>query len=107
MVIAVAAGFSVLALAESWSGNLLDATCYDKQKTVESCDATSATTQFAFNVAGTVYKLDTAGNTKAATALKNRADQSDPAKPKSSVIMAKVEGTQSSCTIAVQSLDVQ
>ena len=73
-VLAFSAVFSMLALAENWSGKLLDATCYDQQKKAASCDATSATTAFALDASGTIYKLDADGNSKAADALKNRAD---------------------------------
>ena len=57
--------FSTLALAASFSGKLLDASCYDQQKKAASCDATSSTTAFAIEASGMVYKLDSAGNSKA------------------------------------------
>jgi hypothetical protein len=107
VLITLAAGFSALALAESWSGNLLDATCYDKAKSAESCEATTMTTSFAIDVSGKVYKLDEAGNSKATAALKNRADRAEPGKTQSPIVMAKVEGTEKSGTITVQNLDVQ
>jgi hypothetical protein len=99
--------FSMAALAESYSGKLLDASCYDQQKKASACDATSATTSFALEASGTVYKLDNAGNTKASAALKNRADRVDPSKPQSKDVMAKIEGSEKSGTIAVTSIDVQ
>jgi hypothetical protein len=102
--------FAVFALAENYSGKLLDASCYDQQKgqkASSSCDATSNTTAFALDASGTVYKLDRAGNTKASAAIKNRADRSDPAKPQSKEIMAKVSGTEKSGTITVESIDLQ
>jgi hypothetical protein len=107
LLFALSVGFSTLALAENWSGNLLDASCYDKQKSAESCDATSTTTAFALNVSGTIYKLDPSGNSKASTALKNRADRSDPAKPQSTTVAAKVVGTEKSGMIAVENIEVQ
>jgi hypothetical protein len=99
--------FSMCALAANYSGKLLDASCYDQQKKADSCNATSSTTAFAIEVSGTVYKLDNAGNSKASAAIKNRADRSDPSKPQSMVIMAKVDGTEKGGTIAVDSVDVQ
>jgi hypothetical protein len=106
-VLTFSAVFSMLALAESWSGKLLDATCYDQQKKVAACDATSATTAFALDASGTVYKLDADGNSKAADALKNRADRAaDPSKPASHV-MAKVDGTEKAGVISVESIAVQ
>jgi hypothetical protein len=107
VLVTLAAGFAALALADSFSGNLLDASCYEKQKTSASCEATATTTAFALDVAGKVYKLDGAGNTKASAALKNRADRSDPGKTQSPIVMAKVDGTDKGGTIAVENIDVQ
>ena len=99
--------FAMSALAANYSGKLLDASCYDQQKKADSCDATSNTTAFALEVSGTVYKLDTAGNSKASAAIKNRADRSDPSKPQPKEIMAKVDGTEKGGIIAVDSIAVQ
>jgi hypothetical protein len=108
LVAAFSAVFSMLALAESWSGKLLDGSCYEHQKKVAACDATSATTAFALEASGTVYKLDAAGNSKASEALKNRADRAaDPTKPQSKQVMANVEGTEKGGIIAVERIDVQ
>ena len=99
--------FSMCALAASFSGKLLDASCYDQQKKVDSCDASANTTAFALEVSGKVYKLDSAGNSKASAAIKNRADRSDPSKPQPKGIMAKVDGAEQGGIIAVESIDVQ
>jgi len=107
-VLTVSTVFSVVALADSWSGRLLDSGCYDQQKKADACDASSQTTAFALEVSGKVYKLDTVGNAKANTALKSRADRSaDPGKAAAKQVMAKVEGTEKSGTITVDSIDVQ
>ncbi|MCI0723813.1 MAG: hypothetical protein L0338_33375 [Acidobacteria bacterium] len=107
-LVAFSAVFSILALAENWSGKLLDATCYDQQKNAASCDATSKTTTFALAVGSNVYKFDAAGSSKASSALRNRADRAaDPAKPESKAVMAKVEGTEQGGTIKVDKIDVQ
>jgi hypothetical protein len=98
---------STLALAESWSGKLVDATCYDQQKKVAGCDPSSKTTAFGIEAVGTVFKLDRNGNAKAAAALKNRADRADPAKPQSTEVMAKVDGTEKGGTITVETIEVQ
>jgi hypothetical protein len=99
--------FSVLALADTFSGKLIDEGCYAKQQSATGCDATSATRTFALDVAGKIYRLDAAGNEKASNALKNRADQSaDPTKALMG-IMAKVEGTEHNGQLQVTSLDVQ
>src|ERR1019366_7637330 len=39
--------FSVLALAESWQGRLVDARCFEQSKSATTCDPTSSTTTFA------------------------------------------------------------
>jgi hypothetical protein len=106
-LVALTGAFSMLALAENYSGKLLDSSCVDQQKKSAGCDASSATTSFAIDVSGKVYKLDAGGNSKAAAALKNRADRSDPSKPQSKEVMAKVDGTEKGGTIAVESIDVQ
>src|SRR4029077_4429381 len=94
-LLAFTAVFSMLALADSYSGKLLDATCYDQQKKAATCDATSTTTAFALEASGTVYKLDATGNAKASAPLKSRSDRAtDPAKPESKQVMAKVTGTE-------------
>lgn len=97
----------MLALAESYSGKLLDAPCYDTQKKVASCEATGKTTAFAIEVEGTVYKLDRIGNDKAAMAFRNRADRSDPNQPQSKEVMARVDGTERGGTIVVENIDVK
>ena len=104
---ALLGAFSMVALAESYSGKLLDASCYDQQKKASACDATSTTASFAIEAGGTVYKLDSAGNSKASAALKNRADRVDPSKAQSKEVMAKIDGTEKSGTITVTSIDVQ
>jgi hypothetical protein len=96
-----------LALAEVYSGKLVDASCYDQQKKVESCDASEKTTNFALEVSGTVYRLDRTGNAKAMAALKNRADRADPSQAQSTTVMAKVDGTEKGGIIAVDNIDVQ
>lgn len=107
VLIALGAGFAALALAESFSGNLLDAGCYEKSKTAASCEATAMTTSFALDVSGKVYKLDGSGNSKASEALKSRADRAEPGKTPSPIVMAKVDGTDKGGTIAVENIEVQ
>ena len=110
LVMALSAALSMSAFAGDWSGKLIDATCNDQRQQTKaaSCDATSATTSFAIDVSGKIYKLDVAGNSKAATALKDRADRStDPAKALSGALTAKVSGTEKEGVIAVESIEVQ
>ena len=109
-LMAISAGLWLPAHAEDWSGKLIDATCNDqkeKEKTV-SCDATAATTAFAIDVSGKIIKLDAGGNSKAAAALKYRADStSDPSKPKSTEVKATVTGTEAGGMILVESIGLQ
>ena len=113
---AVVAAFSTLALAESWTGKLVDATCYEQHQqqksdtaTATTCDPTSSTTMFAIVSSGHAYKFDDAGNVKAAEALKSRADRStNPNAPAGTEVTAKVSGTKGSDnTLKVDSIQVQ
>ena len=100
--------FAMLAFGGDWSGKLIDASCYSQQKSATTCAASSTTTAFALDVSGKVYNLDASGNSKATSAMKNRADRAaDPANPQAKEIMAKVSGTESGGTITVESIDVQ
>jgi hypothetical protein len=100
--------FAMLAFGGSWSGKLIDANCYSQQKKAAGCEATSTTTAFALDVSGKFYTLDANGNSKAATAMKSRADRAaDPNNPQSKEIVANVSGTESGGTITVDSVDVQ
>lgn len=107
LVLAFSSLAPMVALAASWSGKLLDASCYNQQKKAATCDATSKTTAFGIEVSGTFYKFDSTGNTKAMAALKNRADRADPSKQQSPEVMAKVDGNESGGTITVENIDVQ
>lgn len=101
--------FSVLALAESWQGRLIDSTCYEQQKSAAACDPTSTTTMFALFIANKPYQLDDAGNAKVIEAFKSRADRSsDPSKPASSQVMAKIVGTKEAGNILkVETVELQ
>jgi len=106
---ALLAVFSMLAFAESWQGRLIDASCYDQQKSAATCDPTSSTTMFALFAANKEYKLDEAGNAKVADALKSQADRSsDPTKPASTQVMAKITGTKDGDnTLKVETVEIQ
>jgi hypothetical protein len=103
-----------LALAESWTGKLVDASCgansqNQKGASAATCDPTSTTTAFAIVAGGKTYKFDDAGNQKAAEAMKSRADRSaNPNAPASTSITAKVTGTKDGDdTLKVESIQVQ
>lgn len=104
----VSAVFSMLALAGSWSGNLLDAGCYEQRKEANACPASGNTTSFALEAGGKIFKFDAAGNSKAAQALKNRADRStNPSAQPNSAVAADVKGTEKEGVIAVETIDVR
>ncbi|HEY4084821.1 MAG TPA: hypothetical protein VGM43_02730 [Bryobacteraceae bacterium] len=130
--IALMAALSMASYAADFTGQLMDATCAEQghsgtpgaapaatpaspstsssttSSTKSSCNATTATTAFAIEANGKMYKLDSAGNTKAAAAIKGRADRSaDPTKAMSATYTAKVTGTDNSGTISVESIDIQ
>ena len=101
--------FSALALADDWQGQLIDAKCYQQQKSPTACDPSSSSTSFILYASGTPFVLDAAGNQKAAAALKARADRSaDPTKPPTSQVMAKVTGTKDADNnLKVDAIDLQ
>jgi hypothetical protein len=103
--------FAVLGLAESYAGKLIDASCLDKPNpTVATCQPSSSTRTFALvDDSQKVYKLDQKGNSKAADALKNRADRSaDPnATSKGDVVVAKITGTMNDGIVTVEAIEIQ
>lgn len=117
MVFALTLAASTFALADNWTGKLLDASCHDRQeqqkaapdKNAQSCAATGQSTAFVVESGGKFYKLDSASNTKVMTALKNRADRTAPGAPGSPApdVMVKVDGSESAGTISVTSIEVQ
>ena len=107
-VFGLATVWAAIALAENFSGQLIDASCTDKQTTEATCMPSSSTTAFAVNVGGKVYKLDNSGNSKAVDALKSRADRStDPNAAQKAAVVVKISGTKQGDTIQVDSLEVQ
>ena len=109
-ILSISAIFAAGALADDWSGKLLDATCLSTDQTspAGACYATPATNTFALNVDGKIYKLDSTGNAKASDALKNQAARSkDPAKATSAPINAKVSGTLMGDVITASSVQLQ
>jgi hypothetical protein len=109
-VLVLWAGLSMTAWSEDWTGKLIDATCNDQkqhEKTI-SCDATKATTAFALDVMGKIYKLDDPGNAKAATALKYRAaEPADSSSAGSTEVKAKITGTEAGGMILVETVGLQ
>ena len=99
--------FSTLAFAENWTGQLLDASCYEQNKTTKGCDATGSSATFVITIAGKVYRLDETGNSKAGEAIKNRANRStDPNQPAATTVNAKVSGTVEGETLKVEAIEI-
>src|SRR5262249_44249110 len=98
-----------LALADNYSGKLLDSSCYDQHKTAKACDATSSTSSFLLDVSGKVYRLDTTGNAKAAEAMKSRAERAaDPTRAATGAVNAKVSGVMEGAdTLKVDMIEIQ
>lgn len=103
--------FAALGMAETYTGKLIDVSCLSQPKpTVQTCQPTSSTTAFALvDDNSRVYKLDDAGNAKAANALKGRADRSaDPNAPQTAtVVTAKISGTMNGNVLTVDQIEVQ
>jgi hypothetical protein len=100
----IALATAALGLADSWTGKLIDATCKpdsstpSKDSSSTSCAATTSTKVFAIQTAdGKVFRLDDAGNAKAAAALKN-----DPTKTS-----VTVSGSLDGQMVKVESVNLQ
>lgn len=102
-----------LALAETYTGVLIDAACAAQEKNAP-CSPTASTTAFALLVAGQAkpqtLKLDPAGNQKAAALLKaegNSADRAaNPNHPATGSIIATVIGTRNGDELKVNAIQV-
>jgi hypothetical protein len=98
-----------MALAENFTGKLLDSACYDQSKSAKGCDATSSTTSFLLDAGGKIYKLDTTGNTKAAEAMRSHAERSaNPGHPSTGAVNAKVSAAKDGDdTLKVEMIEIQ
>lgn len=99
--------FASLALAEDWTGKLLDTSCLDQKKDITICQANDTTTAFALEVSGKTYRLDDPGNQKAIAALKSRADRATDPAAAAAPISAKITGTRDGEVLKVDSIQVQ
>lgn len=90
---------SALAFAESWSGRLVDAACYEQsQGKAASCAPGAKTTSFGIQTSdGKVFKLDASGNTKAMQLVKT-------GKPDAEVT---ISGAMNGETVKVDSITAQ
>ena len=101
---------SVLCLAETWSGKVVDAACKDQAATpapaaqsgqaANACEPTASTVSFGIELSdGKVLKLDGAGNTKALEAMKSNTGKSS--------LQATVTGSLDGQTVKVESIDIK
>jgi hypothetical protein len=104
--------FATLGYADTWTGKLVDANCSETSQnqppapdsngktTIKSCAATPSTASFAIQTSdGKVYRLDPAGNSKAATAIRGNPDNKSP--------VATVSGALEGDILKVDSISVQ
>jgi hypothetical protein len=102
LVLFASAGFL---LAESWTGTLIDANCKAdsnpgnaKSDLPSPCAATASTKVFAIQTAdGKLIRLDSAGNAKAAAAVKNNENKTT----------ATVNGSMDGQMLKVESIDLK
>jgi hypothetical protein len=105
---------SMLCLAETFSGKVIDAGCKDQgatapaaqstnppsAPTTNACEPTASTTSFGIELSdGKVLKLDGAGNTKVADLLKNSSNKSS--------LQATVTGSLDGQTVKVDTVDIK
>jgi hypothetical protein len=102
--IALAALFSTLALADSWTGRLVDADCMAHEKAGARCAPTHSSEAFALVLGGEIVKLDRGGNAKAAEALK---DNDERMRSTVEAVCATVTGTQSGDRIKTERVEIQ
>lgn len=107
-LLVLAVGASLTAYADDWTGDLVDAVCAQQQEKTVPCDATLSTTVFALDVSGKIYKLDPAGNAKAAAALKYRAAPvPDASGHVPTEVKAKITGTEGGGIIVVETISLE
>ncbi len=112
--------FSAAAMAATWTGSLVDATCMNQraganqqapaQESQSMCIPTDATSDFGIVVHGRTLLLNAAGNQKAQSALKNRAERAvnpNQANNGNRRVIAKITGTLQGNTIETQSLVIR
>src|SRR5579864_4453571 len=109
IVFCLGAAFSY---AESWTGKVLDASCYDAQKaTIKSheeiartCAPTASTTDFAIQTsAGKVYKVNSSGNSELASDIQKGVLKKD----KDGDIHATVTGSREGDVVKVDSINLE
>ena len=101
-IFGLAALFAMVALAESWTGTVVDVMCKDKDLAnhTAKCSVNCAKSGFGLVTSdGKFLKFNEAGNAKALAALKATTKEKD--------VKAKITGTMQDNVINVQSLEIQ
>jgi hypothetical protein len=86
------AALSGFAMAETWSGTLLDANCVKHHK-AKSCDAKGSTTMFALDSGGKTYFLDFVSNDSARQTMDSLREHGDKSKPVSATVVGRTRGS--------------
>ena len=97
-----------LALAETWTGKLVDVACTDREKNA-ACTPTPLTRSFGLKVSGKVWRLDAGGNKKAAEALRRSSDTANREKNPNSIeegVTATITGVPVAAQIRVDSIQI-
>ncbi|HLH16956.1 MAG TPA: hypothetical protein VKX45_07035 [Bryobacteraceae bacterium] len=107
-VCAMLGAFAALGLAETWTGTLVDATCYEKNKDAAACGAKVESTAFLLTSGDKIYKLDEASNQRALQAMKSRADRANnPDATKAEPVNAKITGELKGEHIHAETIEIQ
>jgi hypothetical protein len=103
---------AMLSYGATWTGKLLDATCYDTRKAsvksnedfTKACAPTASTTEFAIRTpSGKVYKVDSAGNSALADDLQKGVLKKDH----DGDIHATINGSRDGKVVKVNSVNVE
>ena len=96
------------ALAETWTGLLIDIACADRKKNT-ACIPTPSTESFGLKTIAKTFRLDSAGNKKAAEALRHNGDNANREKDPNAQtegVTATVTGTIAGDQIRVDSIQL-
>jgi hypothetical protein len=106
---AMFAGLSGLAMAESWTGALLDEGCAHHKNTTKTCIAKPSSSAYVLDVSGHQYKFDGKSNDEIRRALESRRDRSaDHHELKSEPVNVNVTGrVADSGHIHVEKIEIQ
>ena len=108
-ICAMLGGLSGFAMAETWTGTLLDANCLHRHHATRACDAKPSTTSYILDVNGTNYRLDGKSSYDAQGVMQARADKtSNPDATKATPVNATITGRlRSNGRIRAEIIEVQ